>query len=142
MDKQDEALKLLKNIRHIDHVIKMLQEQIDRLYTTLTNATVKPKDINVQSSLPSDPMADLVIQAIEYQKQVQEYQMELINSKNKALEVIRRMDIDNQQLLLLRYFKGYSVEEVGLKVGYTYRWAWERIHEAEEEFIGLYENTT
>ena len=96
MDKQDEALKLLKNIRHIDHVIKMLQEQIDRLYTTLTNATVKPKDINVQSSLPSDPMADLVIQAIEYQKQVQEYQMELINSKNKALEVIRRMDIDNQ----------------------------------------------
>jgi len=142
MDKQDEALKLLKNIRHIDHVIKMLQEQIDRLYTTLTNATVKPKDINVQSSLPSDPMADLVIQAIEYQKQVQEYQMELINSKNKALEVIRRMDIDNQQLLLLRYFKGYSVEEVGTKVGYTYRWAWERIHEAEEEFIGLYEKTT
>jgi len=120
----------------------MLQEQIDKLYTTLTNATVKPKEINVQSSLPSDPMADMVIQAIEYQKQVQEYQMELINSKNKALEVIRRMDIDNQQLLLLRYFKGYSVEEVGTKVGYTYRWAWERIHEAEEEFIGLYEKTT
>jgi len=142
MDKQDEALRLLKNIRHIDHVIKMLQEQIDKLYTTLTNATVKPKEINVQSSLPSDPMADMVIQAIEYQKQVQEYQMELINSKNKALEVIRRMDIDNQQLLLLRYFKGYSVEEVGTKVGYTYRWAWERIHEAEEEFIGLYEKTT
>lgn len=142
MDKQDEALKLLRNIRRIDHVVKMLQEQIDKIYATLTNATVKPKDINVQSSLPNDPMADMVIQAIEYQKQLQEHQMDLINSKNKALEVIRRMDIDNQQLLLLRYFKGYSVEEVGIKVGYTYRWAWERIHEAEEEFIGLYEKTT
>lgn len=139
MDKQDEGLKLLKNIRHINHLIETLQNQIDEIYTMLTNTTVKPKDINVQSSLPSDPMADKLIQVIEYQKQLQEYQMELVSSKQKALDVIRRMDIDNQQLLLLRYFKGYSIEDVGLKVGFTYKWAWEKIHKAEEEFLGIYE---
>lgn len=145
MDKQDEALKLLKDIRKITHLIEVLQEQIEKTYTTLTNTTVKPKVVDVQTSLPSDPMADMVIQAIEYQTELQEHQTELIKRKNVALSVIKRMDIDNQQLLLLRYFKGYSVEDVGIKVGYTYRWAWEKIHVAEEEFIKIYcgnSNTT
>lgn len=142
MDKQDEALKLLKDIRHINNMILRLQEQIDEIYTALTNATVKPKEIDVQTSLPSDPMADRVIKAVEYQKQLQEYQMELISRKNKALNVIKQMSIDNQQLLLLRYFKGYSIEEVGQNVGYTYKWAWEKIHQAEEEFIAIFEKTT
>lgn len=142
MDKQDEALKLLKDIRHITAMIMRLQEQIDEIYTALTNATVKPKEINVQTSLPTDPMADRVIKAVEFQKKLQEYQIELISRKNKALNVIKQMNIDNQQLLLLRYFKGYSIEEVGQNVGYTYKWAWEKIHQAEEEFIGIYEKTT
>ena len=142
MDKQDEALKLLKDIRHITSMIMRLQEQIDEIYTALTNATVKSKEINVQTSLPTDPMADRVIKAVEFQKELQEYQIELISRKNKALNVIRQMNIDNQQLLLLRYFKGYSIEEVGQNVGYTYKWAWEKIHQAEEEFIGIYEKTT
>lgn len=142
MDKQDEALKLLKNIRHINHLIEQLQEQIDEIYTMLTNTTIKPKEIDVQTSLSTDPMADKVIKAVEYQTQLQEYQSELIQLKNKALNVIKKMDIDNQQIILLRYFKGYSVEDVGTKIGYTYRWAWEKVHQAEEEFISIYEKTT
>ena len=142
MDKQDEALKLLKDIRQINHLIETLQEQIDKIYTTLTNATVKPKVVDVQTSFPSDPIADMLIKAVEYQEQLQTHQKELIERKNIALNIIRRMDIDNQQLLLLRYFKGYSVEDVGQKTGYTYRWAWEKIHQAEEEFISIYEKTT
>lgn len=142
MDRQDEALKLLKDIRHINHLIERVQEQIDEIYTTLTNTTVKPKEVDVQTSLPEDPMADKVIKAVEYQKQLQEYQAELIDRKNKALTIVKQMNIDNQQLLLLRYFKGYSVEDVGKKTGYTYRWAWEKIHVAEEEFIMIYEKTT
>ena len=74
MDKQDEALKLLKDIRQINHLIETIQEQIDRIYTTLTNATVKPKIIDVQTSLPEDPMADMLIKAIEFQDQLQKHQ--------------------------------------------------------------------
>ena len=142
MDRQDEALKLLKDIRHINHLIEQLQEDIDKIYTSLTNTTIKPKEIDVQVSLPSDPMADKIAQAVEYQNLLQEYQAELIKKKTIALNIIKQMDIDKQQLLLLRYFKGYSVEDVGVKVGYTYRWAWERIHQAEEDFISVYEKTT
>jgi len=142
MDKQDEALKLLKNIRHITRTIEELQMQIDATYTMLTNTTVKPKQIDVQTSLPSDPMADKICTLIEFQETLQDYQSELINQKNVAIKIIRQMEIEKQQVLLLRYFKNYSIEEVGEKVGYTYRWAWEKIHQAEEDFISIYEKTT
>ena len=84
MDRQDEALKLLKDIRHINHLIEQLQEDIDKIYTSLTNTTIKPKEIDVQVSLPSDPMADKIAQAVEYQNLLQEYQAELIKKKTIA----------------------------------------------------------
>lgn len=142
MDKQDEGLKLLKEIRTINHLIEDLQMQIDEVYTMLTSTTVKPKQVDVQTSLAPDPMADRVIKILEYQTRLQEHQRLLIEKKNVALKIISQMDVDMQQVLLLRYFKGYSVENVGERIGYTYRWAWEKIHQAEEEFILLYEKST
>lgn len=142
MDKQDEGLKLLKEIRTINHLIEDLQMQIDEVYTMLTSATVKPKDVNVQTSKAPDPMADKVIEILEYQTRLQEHQAQLVEKKNIALKIVSQMDVDMQQVLLLRYFKGYSVEETGERIGYTYRWAWEKIHQAEEEFIVLYAKTT
>lgn len=142
MDKQDEGLKLLKEIRTINHLIEDLQIQIDEVYTMLTSATVKPKDVNVQTSKAPDPMADKVIEILEYQTRLQEHQAQLVEKKNIALKIVSQMDVDMQQVLLLRYFKGYSVEETGERIGYTYRWAWEKIHQAEEEFIVLYAKTT
>lgn len=139
MDKQDEALKLLKDIRTINKQIEQLQELIDSVYTSLTNATVKPKEINVQTSLPADPMADKVAEVVEYQKTLEEYQQKLVAEKMLAIKIIQQMRVESQHLLLLRYFKGWSIESIGDNIGYTYRWAWERIHTAEKEFISLYE---
>lgn len=141
MDKQDEALKLLKEIRGINRTIEQIQEMIDVVYSSLTNTTVKTKEIDVQTSLPSDPMGDSIAKVIEYQKTLEEYQSQLIDKKMRALNIIQQMSIEFQQLLLLRYFKGWSIEAIGEKVGFTYRWAWEKIHLAEEEFISIYEKT-
>lgn len=142
MDKQDEALKLLKEIKSINFMIENIQAQIDETYSMLTSTTVKPKEVNAQTSKQLDPMADNVIKILEYQTRLQEYQSQLVEKKNIALKIVSQMDVDMQQVLLLRYFKGYSVEETGERIGYTYRWAWEKIHQAEEEFIVLYAKTT
>lgn len=142
MDKQSEGLKLLQEIKVINRQIDQLQEMIDAVYTTLTNATVKPKEIDVQTSLPADPMADKVIQVIEYQKTLEEYQQQLLDKRILAINIIRQMSTENQHLLMLRYFRGYSIERIGDEVGYTYRWTWEKIHAAEEQFIDIYEKTT
>lgn len=138
MDKQDEALRLLKDIKHINHLIEKLQEQIDEIYTSLTNATVKAKEIDVQTSLPADPMADKVIQAVEYERQLEDYQRELIERKNVALGIIRQLSIDDQQYIVLKYMSNKTIEEIGQIVGYAYRQTWENIHRAEQQFIDLY----
>lgn len=141
MDKQSEGLKLLQEIKIINKQIDQLQEMIESVYTTLTNTTVKPKEIDVQTSLPADPMADKVIQVIEYQKTLEEYQQQLINKRLLAINIIRQMKTENQHLIMLRYFRGYPIERIGDEVGYTYRWAWEKLHIAEDEFIEIYEKT-
>lgn len=138
MDRQDEALKLLKDIRHINHLIERLQEQIDEIYTNLTNATVKPKEIDIQTSLPADPMADKVIKVVEYEKQLEDYQKDLIERKNIAIGIIRQLDIDSQQYLILKYLSNKTIEEIGRIVGYAYRQTWENIHKAEQQFIDIY----
>ena len=142
MDKQDEGLKLLKEIRHIAKMIDELQEEIDEIYTLLTSTTVKPKEVDFQTSGDPDPMATKMIKILEYQEQLQKYQSILCEKKLLALNIIQQMSVEKQQVITLRYFKGYSVEDIGERIGYTYRWAWEKIHEAEAEFISIYEKTT
>ena len=141
-DKQDEGLKLLKEIRSINRMIDELQMQIDEIYSMLTSTTVKPKEVNVQSSGDSDPLATKMAIILEYQEKIQTYQSELCQKKMLALKTIQQMSIANQEIIILKYYKGYSIDAIGQKIGYEYRWTWEKIHEAEQEFILIYEKTT
>lgn len=137
-DKQNEALKILTEIRKISNLIEVLQEQINEIHTTLTNATTKPKEINVQTSLPKDPMSDMVVQVVEYEKEIQEYQNQLVKKKSDALKVIKQMEFDNQTILLLRYFRGYTYEELGNYFRYSQAQTWRLLDKAKEEFIAIY----
>ena len=141
MDRSDEGLKLLKNIKHINILIEKLQEDIDNIYTALTNTTIRAKEVDVQTSLPADPMADKIAQAVEYQTLIENYQHELIELKTVALDVIKQMEIKDQQYLILKYFNRKTIDEIGEIVGYAYRQTWENIHSAEQQFIEIYNNS-
>lgn len=138
-DKQSEGLRLLKDIRNITHYIEELQEQIDDIYSMLTSTTIKPKEVDIMTSSDPDPMGTKMANILEKQEKLQEYQRELCAKKLLALEIIRTMDIEEQRVICLKYLKGYSIEEIGESIGYTYRWAWEKLHKAEEHFILHYE---
>ena len=139
MEKSEEALRLLRDIKHINYLIKELEENIDVVYTKLTSTTSKIKDVDVQTSLPTDPMAEKIIQVVEFQKELEEYQIELIEKKRVVLNVIKKMEVKSQEYIILKYFSGKNIEEIGNKVGYAYRQTWENIHTAEKEFVELYE---
>lgn len=138
MDRQDEALRMLKSISHINQIVNGLQEDIERICTYLTSMTIKPKDVDVQTNLPADPMADNVIKMVEYEKELEEYQQTLIEKKNEALRVIKQMDIKDQQYIVLKYFNNKTIDQIGEIVGYAYRQTWENIHIAEQHFAELY----
>lgn len=138
MDRSDEGLKLLKNIKHINILIENLQEDIDNIYTSLTNTTIRAKEVDVQTSLPADPMADKIAQVVEYQTLIENYQNELIKLRTVALDIIKQMEIKDQQYLILKYFNRKTIDEIGEIVGYAYRQTWENIHSAEQQFIEIY----
>lgn len=138
MDKQDEALTLLKDIRHINKQIDLLIDDIEVSYTRLTSTTVKPKEINVQSSLPSDPMADGIIKLVDYQKQLDTYQRSLLDKREIFFKVLEKTNAESQVYLTLRYLKGKSVEQIGEEQGYGYRRAWDKLHDSEVDFIEKY----
>src|SRR5690554_4949227 len=101
MDRQEEALKLLKDIKHINHLIEEIQVNIDVISTKLTSTTIKVKDVQVQTSLPTDPMAEQVVQLIEMQKELEEHQLSLIAKKRDALNTVKKMSLKNQQYIML-----------------------------------------
>lgn len=137
-DIETEALELLQSIGHISGMIIKIQEDIDRTYAMLTSTTIKPKIVDVQTSTPMDPMGDKMAQIIEYNEKLLKYQEELIQKKSIIMDVIRRMDLQDQRILTCRYFQSMTIEDMGEELGYTYRWMWEKLHEAESKFCDYY----
>jgi len=141
-DKQDEGLKLLKEIRSINHMIEELQMQIDGIYSMLTSTTVKPKEINIMTSSDPDPMATRMCKILEYQEQLQNYQSELCAKKLLALKIIQQMNIERQQIIIMRYYKGLTIESIADELHRSsYYHTWEIVHQAEEEFCTIYSNS-
>lgn len=138
MAKQDEAIKLLKDIRHISHIIEVAEEEIDRLYTALVSTTIKPKEVDVQTSINPDPLGDKMAKIIEYQEKLKSYHGDLLEKKGLALEILKSMEAEEQEVLLLRYFKGLTVEATAEELGMTYFGTWKKLNRVEEHFCEKY----
>lgn len=134
MDNKSNGLEILKSIKNITNMIRRLQEEIDTTYAAVTNITQKIKDVNVQSSMSGDSMGDKIAEIIEYQNQIEEYQNELCKKKAIVLETLKSMKIEDQQILLLRYFRGMSIEAMATEMEWSYYWTWQQVHKAEEKF--------
>lgn len=138
MAKQDEAIKLLKDIRHISHIIEVAEEEISRLYTALTSTTIKPKEVDVQTSINLDPLGDKMAKIIEYQENLKRYHFELLTKKGIALDILKTMDAEEQEILLLRYFKGLTVEATAEELNMSYFGTWKKLYRVEEHFCEKY----
>ena len=139
MDKKDEAIKTLKDIRSISHNIRILEDEIATMYSSLTSTAIKLKDVNVQTSGSPDPLGDKMSKLIEYQAKVKDYQVELYNKKSKVLDVIKRMEAEDQELIMLRYFKGMTVEYTAEYLDMSYFGMWKKLNRTEEKFCQIYE---
>lgn len=140
--KEDDALRLLREIKTMSFTLQSLQEQIARLYTSLTSTTIKIKEVDVQSSGDPDPIGNKMAEIIEYQEQILEYQRILCSKRKLALDIVKTMDMKYQSCIIEKYFNGKTIEEIGEIQDLSPRWAWELIHRAEEQFIDKYNSTT
>lgn len=137
--KRDEAIKLLKDIRSMIHNCILLEEEMAKLYTALTSTTIRIKEVDVQSSGAMDPLGDKMAEVIEYQDKLKDYQVALYTKKSMALDVIKTMTASEQELMMLRYFKGYSIEKVAELLDMSYFGMWKKLNKIEEKFCEKYE---
>ena len=112
-ERQEEALKLLEEMRSISEVKEALKREIRQESPTAGHIS-------------------------EYRKQLEHYHKELTARKCEALAIIKKMNLDNQQLILCRYFQNYTIKQLSDYTGYTYKWTWERLNNAKQEFIEIY----
>lgn len=142
MAKQDDAIKLLKDISKLSHVIEIAEDEISRLYTSLTNTTIKPKEVDVQTSINLDPLGDKMAQIIEYQEKLKQCHMEMLEKKGIALEVLKQMEPEDQKILSLRYFRCLTIEATAEELGMSYYGTWKKLYRVEDTFCEIYSKIT
>lgn len=128
----------LKQIRDINITIKGLQMDLSDIDTKLTRTTTRPKTVNVQTSLPADPMADLVIKRVELEKKIINQINLQWDIKIKAIELIGSMDSQDKSVLTLRYINCMTYKEMMDQMDASRATVANRLREAEKHFDVLY----
>ena len=130
---------LLKQIRLINFRIIGLQMEIERLETELTNTTVKPKEVDVQTSLSPDPMADKIIKKMEYEQKLITQYNEQIEIKTEALSLIDSMERqEDKSVLTLRYINCMSYKDIIDLMDVSRATISNKLRTAEKNFNELY----
>lgn len=129
----------LKQIRDINITIIGLQLEIERLDTSLTNTTVKPKEVDVQTSLPSDPMADKIIEKVEYENKLIDAMNRQIKVKTAALDMLDRMESqEDKAALILRYINCMTHKDMSDKMDCSVSSVKNKLRIAEGRFNAIY----
>lgn len=133
--------EFLKQIRDINITIISLQLEIERINTMLTSTTIRPKEVDVQTSGQADPMADKVIKKVEYEKKLKDFLSRQIGIKEDALKLIDMLDRqEDKSFLMLRYLNCMSYKEIMDKVELSLAAVKKRLSEAERRFNVLYDS--
>ena len=131
--------EFLKQIRDINITIISLQMEIERLNAMLTSTTIKPKDVNVQTSTPADPMADKIIKKVEYEDKLKACICRQMTIKGKALTLIDSMERQgDKSVLMLRYINCLSIKDIMDQMDASRATVNNRLRDAEKNFNALY----
>lgn len=131
--------EFLKQIRDINITIIALQREIENINTLLTSTTIKPKEVDVQTSIKADPMADKIIQKVEYEDKLISFFNEQLKLKTMALTLIDKLDKqEDKSILMLRYINCMTYKEIMDAMDYSQSGVNKRLREAEKAFNALY----
>ena len=130
--------EFLKQIRDINITIISLQLEIERINTMLTSTTIRPKEVDVQTSTPADPMAERIIEKVEYEEKIKRLILEQFDIKSQALDMMSELDAKYKNILLLRYVNCKSIKEIMDVYNLGRAAICKRLNEAENEFDTIY----
>ena len=130
--------EFLKQIRDINIMILALTAEVEQIQTALTNTTIKPKEVDVMTSAPADPMADRIIEKVEYEEKIKALILQQFDIKKQALDYICKLDVKHQNVLMLRYINCKTIKEIMDVYNLGRAAICNKLNEAEEAFNAIY----
>mgnify|MGYP002627264827 CR=1 FL=1 len=106
--KKMTAKQYLSQLKKIDIQIRQLMSEKDFLEAQLTKATMTPREIQVQSSLPADPMADKVARIVDIEKELDEKVDQLIDLRQVIVRQIQSLPNQMHIIILYKRFVEYK----------------------------------
>ena len=134
--------EFLKQIRDINITIIGYQLEIERLNTSLTNTTIKPKEVDVMTSIKADPMADKIIEKVEYEEKLIDALNRQIKIKPDAINMLDELESqEDKAVLILRYINCMTHKGMSDKMDCSVSNVKNKLRVAENRFNTIYMNS-
>lgn len=135
---------LLKKCRQEKRELLILADKLEQLQMSLLPRAIQLKEINVQESGDSDPLADRVAAKEDLMNDIQKQIAIMLQREAEAYRLISKLKNSRQrQILELYYLKWkvdpdgrchlYTWEEVAVALEISERWLWKLIPDAFRE---------
>ena len=122
------AREYLEQAYHLDQQINSKIEQVESLHALATKATATMNDSPVQQTRNSHSMADVILNIIDLENEINEDIDRLVDLKRDITRTLNLMEnAELRTLLEKRYLCMKTWEEIGLEMHFTVRWA-HRVH--------------
>ena len=114
------AKRYLNKVQQTDRLIARLKSTIATLRAGLTSQGYELKPDKVQSSGPSDTLAETFARIDELEREIQQDIVDLDNWKKDTYERIERLDdLDQRNILIARYMQGKRWEKVAFELNFS-----------------------
>ncbi len=117
------AKEYLMSLKKLDIMIRQKKENAEELWSEITSAGGfdYSKRLCVQTSASGDKMGDSVIRLLEVENEIRQMVVELYERKNKIINEIHCLEnADHIRLLYMRYVEYMSLEEISVKMCFSY----------------------
>ncbi len=120
MEQQNKrAKRFFQGIRKSYKELECLREERDRLFQMLTSTSIKPKEVDVQTSGAGDKMSEVVPQMMELDEEINTQVNRIIEKQLTAERVIKQIDnMKYRETLRWYYVQNLRWEEVARRMNY------------------------
>ena len=116
----ETAREFFKSIKKSHKELNCLQEEHDRLFSMLTSTTIKPKEVDVQTSISGNKMEEIVPKMMELDELIQDQKYIIIDKQVKAEKIIKQIDdVRYREILRWYYVQDLRWKDVEKRTSYT-----------------------
>lgn len=110
----------LKDVRHCYLEIEAKKRQRERLLDLLTDTTIKPREVDVQTSSSGDKLGDIMAQIADLDEAINRQIESLCRKQKRAAFMIAKLSRTEYRAIMTDYYlNAYTWEYVAEKNGYS-----------------------